>query len=150
IDLLRHAIDQKATDIHLVVKRSPILRIHGELTPSNLPVLEEKDVEELIFGMMSEDQKKFFHDHQDIDLSYLGIKDFYFRVNAHIEKWNFAANIRILPTHIPTSQQLGLPSIVEKLARRRKGLILIVGSAGSGKTTTFNYMVNMINHERPF
>lgn len=149
IQLLRKAIEQQATDIHMVVNRPPILRIHGELVTSKLPALSENDVRNYIFEMMTEEQRKHFLEHLDIDLSYLGIKDFYFRVNAHVEKGNLAANIRILPTRIPTSEELGLPPIIEKLALKRKGLIMVVGSAGSGKTTTLNYMINRINTERP-
>ena len=100
--------------------------------------------------MMTDEQRKTFLDIQDIDLSYIGVKDFNFRVNAHVEKGRPAANIRILPTAIPTAQQLGLPAIIEKLAHKRKGFIIISGSAGSGKTTTMNYMVDLINKERSF
>ena len=148
--LLQKAIEQKATDIHLVVDRPPIFRIHGELTPSDLPPLKSEDIEHLLFNMMTDTQQKIFQEDQDIDLSYIGVKNFNFRVNAHIEKNRPAANIRILPTIIPTAQQLGLPEIISKLAHKRKGFIIISGSAGSGKTTTMNYMVDLINKERPF
>ncbi len=150
LPLLQTAIDHNATDIHLVVNKPPIFRIHGELGPSHLPVLKLEDMQSLLFNMMSEDQRKKFLEIQDIDLSYIGVKNFNFRVNAHVEKGHPAANIRILPTIIPTAQQLGIPAIIEKLARRRKGFIIISGSAGSGKTTTMNYMVDLINKERPF
>ena len=99
---------------------------------------------------MTEIQRKTFLDNHDIDLSYIGVKNFNFRVNGHFEKGRPAANIRILPTIIPTAEQLGLPPIIEKLARKRKGFIILSGSAGSGKTTTMNYMVDLINKERPF
>jgi twitching motility protein PilT len=150
LPLLHKAIEQNATDIHLVVDRPPVFRIHGELQPSNLPLLKSEDIQNLLFNMMTEAQRKTFLETQDIDLSYIGVKDFNFRVNAHVEKGRPAANIRILPTIIPTAEQLGLPEIIEKLARKRKGFIIISGSAGSGKTTTMNFMVNLINKERPF
>jgi twitching motility protein PilT len=148
--LLQQAISQNATDIHLVVDRPPVFRIHGELTKSDLPILKSEDIENLLFNMMTDMQRKAFLENQDIDLSYIGVKNFNFRVNGHVEKNHPAANIRILPTIIPTAQQLGLPAIIEKLARKRKGFIIISGSAGSGKTTTMNYMVDLINKERPF
>jgi len=150
LPLLEKAIEHKATDIHLVVDRPPIYRIHGILITSDLPPLKKEDLQNLLFNMMTETQRKTFLEIQDIDLSYIGVKDFNFRVNAYVEKGRFAANIRILPTIIPTAQQLGLPAIVEQLARKRKGFIIISGSAGSGKTTTMNYMVDYINKERPF
>jgi len=148
--LLEKAIEKNATDIHLVVGKPPIFRIHGELNTSPLPILKTEDIHNLIFNMMTDLQRKTFLEIQDIDLSYIGVKNFNFRVNAYVEKGRPAANIRILPTIIPSAQQLGLPAIIEKLARKRKGFIIIAGSAGSGKTTTMNYMVDLINKERPF
>jgi len=150
IPLLYAAIERNATDVHLVVDKPPIFRIHGELKISDLPLLKTEDIHNLIFDMMTERQRQTFLELQDIDLSYIGVKNFNFRVNAHVEKGRPAANIRILPTIIPTAEQLGLPLIVEKLAHKRKGFIIISGSAGSGKTTTMNYMVDLINKDRPF
>jgi len=150
VPLLEHAISQHATDIHLVVGRPPVLRIHGELKNTNLTPLKVEDMEYLLFDIMTEQQRMNFEQNHDIDLSYIGVKDFNFRVNIHVEKGRPAANIRILPTIIPTAEQLGLPAIVDQLARKRKGFIIISGAAGSGKTTTLNYMVDLINKERPF
>jgi twitching motility protein PilT len=150
LPLLHEAIEHNATDIHLVVAKSPIFRIHGELSPSTLPPLKEEDIRNVLHDVMTEAQRKTFMETQDIDLSYMGVKDFNFRVNGHVEKGRLAATIRILPTIIPSAKQLGLPPIVEKLARKRKGFIIICGTAGSGKTTTMNYMVDLINKERPF
>ena len=150
LPLLNHAIGHNATDIHLVVDKPPVFRIHGELSNSDLPPLKFEDIETLLFNIMSEDQRATFFENHDIDLSYIGVKDFNFRINAYVEKGRPAANIRILPTIIPSAEQLGLPAIINKLAHKRKGLILITGSAGSGKTTTMNYIVDMINKERPF
>ena len=149
VPLLENAIERHATDIHLVVGKSPIFRVYGELTSSNLRPLTLEDIQNLLFNMMTEAQRKTFLEQQDMDLSYIGVKDFNFRVNAHVEKGNPAANIRILPTIIPSAKQLGLPAIIEKLAHKRKGFI-ISALAGSGKTTTMNYMVDIINKERPF
>jgi twitching motility protein PilT len=148
LPLLHKAIEHNATDIHLVVDHPPIYRIHGVLHTSDLPPLRTEDIRIILFNMMTEIQRHIYQENQDIDLSYIGIKDFNFRVNAHVEKGRPAANIRILPTLIPTAKQLGLPGIIEKLARKRKGFIIISGSAGSGKTTTMNYMVDQINRER--
>ena len=119
IPLLQKAIEFYATDIHLVVNKPPIFRIHGELVSSDMPPLKKEDLQQTIFNMMTDAQRNTFLEKQDIDLSYLGVKNFNFRVNCYVEKGNPAANIRILPTIIPTSQQLGLPSIIDKLARKR-------------------------------
>ncbi len=150
VPLLQNAIEHNATDIHLVVDKPPVFRIYGELQSSALPLLKSEDIQNLLFDMMTGEQRKTYLEVQDIDLSYIGVKDFNFRVNAHFEKGRPAANIRILPTIIPTAQQLGLPAIIEKLARKRKGFIIISGTAGSGKTTTMNHMVDLVNKERPF
>ena len=150
LPLLEKAIEQSATDIHLVVDKPPIFRVYGELRPSDLPVIRSEDMQNLLFNMMTEVQRKMFQEVQDIDLSYIGVKDFNFRVNAHVEKGRPAATIRILPTVIPNARQLGLPAIIENMTHKRKGFIIISGSAGSGKTTTMNYMVDLINKERPY
>ena len=150
IPLLQKAVEYPATDIHLVVDKPPVFRIHGELIVSNLPPLTKDGLAQTVFNMMTDAQRKFFEEKQDIDLSYVGIKNFNFRINAYIEKGHPAANIRILPNRIPAALELGLPPVIEKLALKRKGLIMICGPAGSGKTTTMNYMVNLINKERRF
>ena len=98
LPLLEKAIEHNATDIHLVVNKPPIFRIHGELTRSDLPTIQLEDIQNLIFNMMTEAQRKSFQETQDIDLSYIGVKNFNFRVNAHVEKGLPATNIRILPT----------------------------------------------------
>lgn len=146
--LLQKAIDLNATDIHLVVNKPPIFRIHGELNTSDLPIIKKEELQQIIFNMLTDAQRKTFLEKQDIDLSYLGVKGFNFRVNVYIEKGHPAVNIRILPTQIPTAEQLGLPPSIDKIARKRKGLIMICGPAGSGKTTTLNYIVDLINKER--
>jgi len=130
------------------VGHPPIFRIHGELVASNMNPLKEDELFQTIFNMMTDSQRHVFLEKQDMDLSYLGVKNFNFRVNACIEKGSPAANIRILPTKIPNAQQLGLPPIIDKIARKRSGFVIICGPAGSGKTTTMNYMVDLINRER--
>ena len=150
LPLLQKAIEKKATDIHLVVGRPPVYRIHGILVNSDLTILKSDDIQNIILDMMTEEQRKTFEENNDIDLSYIGLRGYNFRVNVHVEKGRPAANIRILPTIIPSAKNLGLPEIIDKLSRRRKGFIIIAGSAGSGKTTTMNYMVDLINKERPF
>ncbi len=115
LPLLQNAIEHNATDIHLVVGQPPVFRVHGDLQTSDLPPLKFEDIQNLLFNMMTETQRKIFLEVQDIDLSYIGVKDFNFRVNAHVEKGRPAANIRILPTIIPTAEQLGLPAIIDEI-----------------------------------
>ena len=146
--LLELAISKNATDLHLVANQPPILRIDGELTPALLPTLKPEDLLEIIMSMLTDKQKETFQQNQELDFSYLALNDFYFRVNIHKEKGNLAATIRIMSRNIKTPFELGLPSVVEDLVKKRKGLIIISGSAGCGKTTTLTSLVDLVNRKR--
>ncbi|MDP2654310.1 MAG: PilT/PilU family type 4a pilus ATPase [Candidatus Omnitrophota bacterium] len=147
-DLLKIAVDSRATDLHLVAHNPPIFRVDGELNAADLPPLSPDDVKAMLEGMLTNAQRETFRETQELDFSYQSLEGYYFRVNAHLERGNVAATVRIMPTHIPSAEELGLPPVLAQLARRRKGLIVIIGSAGTGKTTTMTYMVDLINRER--
>lgn len=143
------AIQSNASDIHLVADRPPIFRIQGKLVPSRLPIMDPAFLREMIYEMLEDYQREAFERNFEFDFSYHWQKQYYFRVNVHQDKGNLASTIRIMPGSIRTLSELGLPQIVAELTRRLSGLILIVGRAGSGKTTTMNRMVEIINEERP-
>jgi len=147
-ELMKLAIEREATDIHLVVNRPPIFRIHGALVPAVLPAIHPKQLTTMIFSLLSEDQKTNFKKSEEIDLSNFDLKDFSFRCNIHYEKGNIAATIRIIPTELKSIEELGIPPAIRELAKKRQGLIIISGTAGSGKTTTLTQLVNIINQER--
>ncbi|MCA9409257.1 MAG: PilT/PilU family type 4a pilus ATPase, partial [Candidatus Omnitrophica bacterium] len=147
-DLLVQATQKEASDIHLVVNKPPIFRIHGELTTSELSELSAKDLKEMLVEIMNNRQKQIFNDTKELDFAYYCMDDFQFRVNVHVEKGNIAATIRLISTKIQEAKTLGIPSAIEIMARKRKGLIILSGTAGSGKSTTLNYMINLINNER--
>ncbi len=147
-NLLIQAIQQSASDIHLVVNKPPMLRIHGELTSLHLGIMRTEDIEDLIFPMLSEIQKEIFHKQKDLDFSYFFMKECQTRINLHIEKGNLAATIRIMPNHIESPEALGLPPVLKDIVRRRKGLMIIAGTAGCGKSTTLTSLVDLINRER--
>lgn len=146
--LLKMATDQEATDIHLVVNRPPIFRIHGKLVPAALPAITEEQLKGLIFKMLDEEQKTHFKKSEEYDFSFF-LEEFSFRCNIHSEKGNLAATIRIVPSHLKSIEELLIPPAIFELAKKRQGLIIISGTAGSGKTTTLTHLVNIINNERP-
>lgn len=146
--LLEMAVSKEATDVHLVCEKPPIFRIHGELQPSGIAPVSSRELKDLIYCMMSEDLINQFEQIKEADFSYFCMDDYQFRVNAHVERNNVAANIRITPTRIASQEELGLPSVIEQIALKRKGLIILSGPAGSGKTTTLTYMVDYINRHR--
>jgi len=147
-ELFRLAIVHEATDIHLVAGHPPVFRINGELIPADIPPLDSSMIKQVVYSMLNPAQIADFEANMELDFSYQCFEGYYSRINAHIERGNVAATIRILPSIIRTSEELGLPPVVLDLARKRKGLILISGPAGSGKTTTLTFIVDYINRER--
>jgi pilus retraction protein PilT len=144
-DLFQIAIDRKASDIHLNVGLMPILRIDGELEPLNkLPELLDKELQAMIFSIITEQQKKMFELERDLDFSY-AIDDTRFRVNIHFEKENVGLSARLIGKDLPTMEGIGLPNIVEEFLYKNKGLILMTGPTGCGKSTTLAAMIGHIN-----
>ena len=146
--ILRSAIHQEATDVHLVINRPPIFRIHGVLSTSDLPPLPPNELKKLIYGMLTDRQKKTYEEERDLDFSLFGVDEGNFRVNVYHEKGHEAATFRIIPSSIQSEEVLNLPNEVTKLANKRKGIIIFAGSAGSGKTTSMTYLINLINNNQ--
>ena len=142
------AVSKEASDIHLVSNREPIFRIHGDLIPSEYPKLEANELQEILFSCLNEDQIQKFLKFKEFDFSASFSSGNQSRVNIYYEKGLIAATIRIIKDSILSREQLGLPEVVDNLALARKGIIFISGTAGSGKSTTLNYMVNLINERR--
>lgn len=147
--LLEEVIKKKASDLHLQVGLPPILRIDGALAPVNgADILTEETVELLIFAILDEDQKQILIKDKEFDFSFAFGDLGRFRVNAFHERGNLAAALRLIPNDILTVEQLGLPQIVNKFADYPRGLVLITGPTGSGKSTTLAAIINKINQER--
>lgn len=147
--LLEEVIKKKASDLHLQVGLPPMLRIDGSLTPSSHgTALTEEAVESLIFAILDEDQKQILLKDKDFDFSFAFGDLGRFRVNAFHERGNLAAALRLIPNEILTAEQLGLPAIINKLADYPRGLVLVTGPTGSGKSTTLASMIHKINLER--
>ena len=147
--LLDEVIKKKASDLHIQVGLPPMLRIDGSLTPvTGADVLDEEAIEALIFAVLDEDQKQILLKDKEFDFSFAYGDLGRFRVNAFHERGNMAAAMRLIPNEILTIEQLGLPQIVNKFADYPRGLVLVTGPTGSGKSTTLAAMVHKINAEK--
>lgn len=147
--LLEEVIKRKASDLHLQVGLSPMLRVDGTLIPVNgSEPLDEEGIESLIFAILDEDQKQILLKDKEFDFSFAFGDLGRFRVNAFHERGNLAAALRLIPNEIVTIEQLGLPEIVNKFASYPRGLVLITGPTGSGKSTSLAALINKINQEQ--
>jgi twitching motility protein PilT len=147
--LLDEVVKKKASDLHLQVGLPPMLRIDGSLAPVNgSDPLDEESLEALVFAILDEDQKQILLKDKEFDFSFAYGELGRFRVNAFHERGNMAAAMRLIPNEILTIEQLRLPTIVNKFADFPRGLVLVTGPTGSGKSTTLASMVHKINTER--
>jgi twitching motility protein PilT len=147
--LLEKAAQKGASDLHLVSNKHPIYRIHGELfSDQEAPVISATELKQILFEILVEKQKDIFLRTRELDFSYKSLSGYQFRINIHMEKGNIAATARITPSAIASLEQLGLPPIINSLTNKRKGLVMLAGTAGSGKSTTMTYMIDRINRER--
>lgn len=148
--LLEEVVKKKASDLHLQVGLPPMLRIDGSLAPvSGADILMEETVEALVFAILDDDQKQILLKDKEFDFSFAFGDLGRFRVNAFHERGNIAAALRLIPNEILTIEQLGLPDIVSKFADYPRGMVLVTGPTGSGKSTTLAALVDKINAERP-
>lgn len=147
--LLEEVIKRKASDLHLQVGLPPMLRIDGSLRPvAGLEALNEEAVEALVFAVLDEDQKHILLKDKEFDFSFAFGDLGRFRVNAFHERGNIAAALRLIPNEILTIDQLGLPPVISKFAEYPRGLVLVTGPTGSGKSTTLAALVDKVNTER--
>ncbi len=148
--LLEEVVKKKASDLHLQVGLPPMIRIDGSLVPvSGADALSDEAVETLIFAILDEDQKQILLKDKEFDFSFAFGDMGRFRVNAFHERGNLAAALRLIPNEILSIEQLGLPPVVTKFADYPRGLVLVTGPTGSGKSTSLAALVHKINVERP-
>jgi len=143
--LLKNVKQYNASDLHLNVNAEPILRLDGVLTPLNLPKLKNEDVIKLCYAVLTEKQKAQLEGNLELDFSFEVLGVARFRANYYYERENLAAAFRIIPPKPLSLDELNAPDIFKKLVRREKGLILVTGPTGSGKSTTLAAMLNEIN-----
>lgn len=144
--LLDEVVRKKASDLHLQVGLPPMLRVDGALVAVNgADPLDEETLEALLFSILDEDQKQILIKDKEFDFSFAYGDLGRFRVNAFHERGNLAAALRLIPNEILSIEQLGLPSIVNKFAEHPRGLVLVTGPTGSGKSTSLAAMIHEIN-----
>ena len=148
-DLLRVACSHNASDLHLKVGAFPVMRIGGELHPvENAPRLKQEDTLDMAFSMMSNRQKQRFKEVSEVDIGY-GVSGLgRFRANIFQQRGTVSIVLRVIPDHTKNAAQLGLPPVIDKIAEERRGLILVTGATGSGKSTTLAAMIDTINGSR--
>jgi len=147
--LLQSVVVHKASDLHLVSRSEPLVRIDGQLKPINLPKLTGMDIEEMCYTLLTEKQKLAFEENNELDfaIELEGIGRF--RANFYRTMGDMAAAFRVIPIDVPTLDELDAPPVYKKIIKREKGLILVTGPTGSGKSTTLAAMLNEINTNEP-
>ena len=146
--LFDEMIDRGASDLHMVVGLPPMIRVHGELIPTSQPVLDQDAAEGLLYPLLNEERKTEFLAEHDLDFAHAYEEKARFRVNFFQQQRGLGAVFRMIPTRIMTPDELGLPKSIVKLCEAKKGLILVTGPTGSGKSTTLAAMIGVINQSR--
>ena len=147
-DLMEHLVEKGGSDMHIQAGAPIYFRLSGELTPMGEEPLTSQESQKLIFSMLNNSQRKHLEQNWELDCSY-GVKGLArFRVNVYKERGCYAAALRALSSKIPKFEQLGLPDVVRDTASRPRGLILVTGETGSGKTTTLAAILDLINRTR--
>ncbi|MDD5706784.1 MAG: type IV pilus twitching motility protein PilT [Kiritimatiellae bacterium] len=147
-ELLQLAVDEGASDLHLRVNMPPILRIHGALNPLDTPPLKAEDTERLMKSITSPESQQALRDNGGADFGFAFGHLARFRVSVFRERGNVGVVLRQIPAKLLTLEQIGLPEQVRELLFRPRGLVLVTGPTGSGKTTTLASMLNIINEQR--
>src|SRR5438046_1986747 len=147
-ELLQTLVDHNGSDLHVTTNTPPQIRIDGKLQPLDLPTLAPADTKALAYSVLTDAQKKRFEETFELDFSF-GIRGLArFRCNVFNQRGAVAAVYRLIPEQIKGFNELGLPAVIANLAERPRGLVLVTGPTGSGKSTTLAAMVDKINDER--
>ena len=145
--LLAFGVEQKASDCHLSSGEPPMLRIHGDLKKLDHPTLSKEEVHAMVYDIMNDANRKHFEEFHEVDFSFELGDIARFRVNVFMKLNGEAAVFRTIPTSILTLDQLGMPTVMKEMCRKEKGLILVTGPTGSGKSTTLAAMIDFINDD---
>jgi twitching motility protein PilT len=147
-ELLELVVEKRASDLHLAVGLPPILRVDGPLYQANYTEVTPNVCQRMVYDILTDEQIQQYESTWELDCSYALQKTARFRVNIFRDKGSAAAAFRLIPARIPTVRDLGLPLVLEELSRRPRGLVLVTGPTGSGKSTTLAAMIGLINTER--
>jgi twitching motility protein PilT len=147
-DLLKILLESSGSDLHLTTNTPPQIRVHGHLQPLDMPPLAPSETKQLAYSVMTDAQKHRFEENLELDFSF-GLKGLArFRANVFNQRGAVAAVFRVIPFEIKSFGQLNLPPVVSKLCDKPRGLVLVTGPTGSGKSTTLAAMIDKINCER--
>ena len=148
-DILLETLDRRASDLHITAGAPPMLRIRGRLTPiEGAPTLTPTDTREIVYSILSNDQRQKLETNLQIDLAYAIPGRARFRVNAYFQRAALGAAFRLIPFEIAPLETLGLPPVVNDFATKPRGIVLVTGPTGSGKSTTLASIVDVINKTR--
>jgi twitching motility protein PilT len=147
-ELLKTLVEKHGSDLHLATDTPPQVRVHGELERLPLPILTPAETKMLVYSVLTDSQKKRFEETMELDFSF-GIKGLArYRCNVFMQRGAVGAVYRLIPEKVPVFADLGLPAVLATLADRPRGLVLVTGPTGSGKSTTLAALLNKINAER--
>ncbi len=144
-ELLAFVVKNKASDLHLSAGLPPMIRVHGDIRRINLPPMEHKDVHSMVYDIMNDGQRKAYEENLECDFSFAVPNLARFRVNAYVQNRGAAAVMRTIPSKVLTLEQLNAPKIFKDIANQPRGIVLVTGPTGSGKSTTLAAMVDDIN-----
>ena len=145
--LLQFAVQQDASDLHISAGEPPMIRTSGDMKKIKVPALTQEQTHAMLYDIMGDAQRKHFEEHSDLDFSMQLGDVARFRVNVFRQNRGMGAVFRKIPTKILSLEQLGMPAVLGELSRREKGLVLVTGPTGSGKSTTLAGMIDLINEE---
>src|SRR6267142_4750220 len=147
-ELLKKMIEMGGSDLHITTNSAPRVRVHGRLRPLDMPPLTAADTKSLAYSVLTDAQKHRFEENLELDFSF-GIKGMArFRANVFMQRGAVAAVYRTIPYEIGDFKQLGLPPVIATICDKPRGLVLVTGPTGSGKSTTLAAMLDKINSER--
>ena len=144
-DILLEVLERKASDLHISAGAAPTIRVRGRLQAlESFPTLSPQDTQEIVYSILNDEQRTRFERDLQIDFAYMVPGVARFRVNAYRQRFALGAAFRLIPTGIPAMHTLGLPPVVDELVSKPRGLVLVTGPTGSGKSTTLASMSRSI------
>ena len=147
LELLLFGKKENASDVHISSGEPPMIRIHGEMRKLDAPPLPREEVHNMLYGILNDQQRKSFEEFHELDFAIALTEAGRFRINAFLQSRGESIVFRTIPTVIPSLEQLNMPKIVGDLTKKEKGLVLVTGPTGSGKSTTLAAMIDLINRE---
>jgi len=148
VDTLVEVLERNASDLHLTVGSPPVIRVAGKLIRLDYPRLTSTDTRDLIYSILTQDQRQRIENEWEIDFSYSVPGRARFRVNAYFQRNSLGAALRLIPAHIKNVEELMLPSIIHEMAAKPRGFVVVTGPTGSGKSTTLAAIIQEINFTR--